>query len=79
MIKQFYCIVDAGGNIYEHTFDKTEYGAKFKYLYSNYGQLFMIPIDKPEKDWKIKEELNGDRVILCGIDTKEEVKISFVS
>jgi hypothetical protein len=32
MIKQYYCIVDAGGNIYEHTFDKTKDGAKWKHF-----------------------------------------------
>ena len=75
MIKQFYCIVDAGGNIYEHSFSKTESGAKWKHFLKDYRQYYSIPLTVFNEGWKLKEE-NGDRVVLCDIDTKEEVKIN---
>ena len=75
MIKQFYCIVDAGGNIYEHTFDKTKDGSIAKHILKNFGQYYSIPCDAYDNMWKEKQT-NGDRVVLCDIDTKERVKIN---
>ena len=74
MIKQFYCIVDAGGNIYEYTFSKTKDGSKWNYLSKDFGQNLSIPLTYFDEKWNLKEE-NGDRIVLCDIDTKENVEI----
>lgn len=75
MIKQYYCIVDAGGNIYDHTFSKTKDGAKWKHILKDYGQYYSIPLTVFDERWKQKEE-NGDRIVLCDINTRENVKIN---
>ena len=75
MKKQFYCIVDASGNPYSFTFNKNREAARNIYLTNGFSIPYSISLDTLDSMWQEKE-VNGDRLVLCDIETNEEVKIN---
>ena len=74
MTKQLYCVIDAGGNIYEHTFHKNMEVAKWKHITKSHGLCSSISSHYYNELWQSMEE-NGDKIILCDINTKYDVDI----
>ena len=72
---QLYCVVDAGGNPYEFSFHKNKGGAQYKFIMKDipgHGQILLSELDRR---WLERRE-NGDRLVLCDIETNEEIKIN---
>jgi hypothetical protein len=73
MKSNWFVVVDAGGNIYEHTFNKTKGGAMTNFAFTELGVQIAIPEDLEKKKKFLTDR--GDREVACEIETLEIVKI----
>lgn len=73
MKTNWFVVVDAGGNIYEHTFHKQKGGAMANLAFDELRVQIARPQDLVEKKKFLTER--GDREVACEIDTQEIVKI----
>ena len=74
MKSNWFVMVDAGGNIYEHTFHKFRGGSIRSMAFAELGVNLAAPNILEEAERSILER--GDREIACEIETQEIVKIT---